>query len=122
MRAPDLLEQLKSLGLTLTVVDGELRAGPKAALTEEARTLIREHRDELVQALSAKVYCAACRNIRMAEVVIPGEGGRFVWGCAKGHMEHGHSTPELRNLLAPDSCRRALDFVPIAIMNTTAQA
>src|SRR5687767_9346864 len=104
MSALDVLGHLKSTGLRLYLTGDALRVEPKAALTEVSRTLIREHRAELVQALSAKVYCAGCRNIRMAEVMIPGEGGRFVWGCAKGHMRHGHSTPELRNLLAPKSC------------------
>jgi hypothetical protein len=117
MSAIDLLGHLKSAGLRLYLTGDALRVEPKSALTEESKTLIREHRAKLVQALSAKVHCAGCRNIRMAEVVIPGEGGRFLWGCAKGHMEHGHSTPELRSLLAPDSCRRALDFEPVAIMD-----
>jgi hypothetical protein len=117
MSALDILRHLKSTGLHLYLTGDALRVEPKAALTEEARTLILEHRAELVRTLSAKVHCDACRNIRMAEVVIPGEGRRFVWGCAKGHMEHGHSTPELRNLLAPESCLAALDFVPVAILD-----
>jgi hypothetical protein len=57
------------------------------------------------------IYCAACRHLRMSEVRIPGIGGRFIWGCAKGHMEHGHSTPALGGLTAPDSCLQAKDYL-----------
>jgi hypothetical protein len=117
MTALDILGHLKSTGLRLYLTGDALRVEPKAALTEEARTLIREHRAELVQALSAKVHRAACRNIRMADVVIPGEGGRYIWYCARGHLEHGHSTPELRNLHAPESCLATLDFAPVAILD-----
>jgi hypothetical protein len=50
----------------------------------------------------------------MAEVMIPDVGSRFVWSCAKGHIEHGHTTtPELHGLSAPESCVGAGDYSPI---------
>jgi hypothetical protein len=61
-----------------------------------------------------QLACSGCKNLRMAEVPAPGllPPYRFVWGCAKGHLEHGHTTPDLRMLAAPDSCLAAGDHEP----------
>jgi hypothetical protein len=58
----------------------------------------------------AQRFCATCRNLRMSEIKIPGIGGRFFWGCAAGHMEHGHATPALGQLTASESCLQAGDY------------
>jgi hypothetical protein len=64
----------------------------------------------------AKVYCHGCKNIRMEQVYIHGHGGRYFWHCAKGHLEHGHTTPQLHNVTAPESCTKSNHFVPIALI------
>lgn len=117
MGAADLLTRLQQMGLTLSAQGEKIRAEPKGALTDELRALIRDNKLELLQVLGAHQpprelgKCAACRNLRMSEVKIPGVGGRFVWGCAKGHIEHGHTTPELHRLIAPEPCLRAGDYL-----------
>lgn len=61
------LAQLQDMGLTLTVEGDTLRAGPKAAMTEEARALIRAHKDDLLAALEHAnldtLLAAACRGV-----------------------------------------------------------
>ncbi len=52
MGAPDLLNVLRGMGLHLSAQGSELHVGPRAAITEDARRLIREHKPELLEALT----------------------------------------------------------------------
>jgi TubC N-terminal docking domain len=109
-----LIAELAARSIALTAKGDTLHVkAPPGALTPGLRDEIKAHKPELLKALSVKLYCAACRNLRMAEVMIPGEGRRYVWGCARGHMEHGHTTPNLHRLIAPESCLKAGDYLPI---------
>ena len=47
------LNELQSMGLHLSLHGELLRVEPKAAITNEARTLIRAQKEELIQALSS---------------------------------------------------------------------
>jgi hypothetical protein len=47
----DALATIRAAGITLSVEDGNLIARPKAAVTDEARRLIRENKTELMRAL-----------------------------------------------------------------------
>ena len=100
----------EGLRLALTPVGGLSYLGDEAIVARWLPVL-REHRNALLEVLSAP--CAACRNLRMAEVQIPDVGARFVWGCSKGHMEHGHGTPDLSHLRAPMACAAAGHFAPV---------
>ena len=51
MGAPDLLQQLRAVGLALTVEEDRLIVKPRERLTDPDREAIRAHRDELVQLL-----------------------------------------------------------------------
>lgn len=51
MEAPDVLGRLQSLGLTLSTDGNNLMVEPKAAITAEARALIRQHKSELLARL-----------------------------------------------------------------------
>jgi hypothetical protein len=51
MGAIDLLEHLSGIGLTVNLAGDELQVGPRAALTDDARALIRTHKGELIAAL-----------------------------------------------------------------------
>lgn len=53
MRAPDILGRLQNLGLYLSAEGETLRAEPKAAITDEARALIRQHKLQLLALLKA---------------------------------------------------------------------
>jgi hypothetical protein len=52
MGAPDVLARLSARGVRLERDGAALVATPKAALTDELRALIRQHKPELLQALS----------------------------------------------------------------------
>lgn len=51
MGAPDLIARLSALGVRLSREGDGIRVAPRSALTDEARTLIREHKAELLAAL-----------------------------------------------------------------------
>jgi hypothetical protein len=53
MGAPDLLARLSALGVRLSREGDGIRVAPRSALTDEARTLILEHKAELLAALPA---------------------------------------------------------------------
>src|SRR5450759_2760366 len=53
MGASDLLTQLRCFGLTIEADGGALRVSPRFALTDQTRALIREHKAELLDVLSA---------------------------------------------------------------------
>lgn len=53
MGAPDLIARLSALGLRLAREGDGIRVAPRAALTDEARSLIRAHKAELLQVLAA---------------------------------------------------------------------
>jgi hypothetical protein len=68
MDAADALESLRQDGFTLSAADGRLIVVPASRLTDEARTLIRQHRDAFLVILaseppsqSAKVNTAPIR-------------------------------------------------------------
>lgn len=112
MTVSDLLNRVESAGARLKIDGGKLKAyGP---LPDELMAELRAHKPELLKLLSERPACAICRNLRMAEVPAPGllPPYRFMWGCSKGHLEHGHTTPDLRLLMAPDSCLAAGDHRP----------
>jgi hypothetical protein len=52
--APDVLARLSALGVWLTREGEAIRAAPRSALTDEARSLIRAHKGELLAALGDK--------------------------------------------------------------------
>lgn len=52
MGAPDLLHALQSQGLRVWAKGDRLLVAPKERITDETRALIREHKAELLQALS----------------------------------------------------------------------
>jgi len=53
MGAPELIARLSSLGIRL-IRDGDvIRAAPRSALTDETRTMIRQHKAELLAALAS---------------------------------------------------------------------
>lgn len=56
MDAPSILRKLKLCGITLTLTDDKIVACPASLLTDAHRTLIREHKSELVSALSVATY------------------------------------------------------------------
>lgn len=51
MNAPDILAHLRHMGMSLALDKENIRVSPKAAITDNARALIRAHRNELVVAL-----------------------------------------------------------------------
>ena len=58
------LTAIRAMGITLSVDGGNLLAKPKAAITEEARSLIREHKAELLEALSKPALLVeACQGV-----------------------------------------------------------
>ncbi|MBE7562320.1 hypothetical protein H7F10_04995 [Acidithiobacillus sp. HP-6] len=48
-----LVEKLRTAGLTLSTIGGNLKVGPAVLLTDELRQAIREHRDEMIRILAA---------------------------------------------------------------------
>jgi hypothetical protein len=106
MTSADLLARLHSLGVVLKASDDKLHIDAPKGAVGDLMAELRAHKAELLKLLSERPACAICRNLRMAEVPAPGllPPYRFIWGCAKGHLDHGHTTPDLRLLLAPDSC------------------
>lgn len=52
MGAPDLLNVLRGTGLHLSAQGSELHVSPRAAITEDTRQLIREHKPEILKALT----------------------------------------------------------------------
>jgi hypothetical protein len=79
----DILAELRAAGIALSVDGGNLVATPKAALTDELRSLIRDHKAELVAELAApgellkprgpvnphEVLAAACDGVGIAPEV-----------------------------------------------------
>lgn len=82
MGAQDVLGHLRALGLALEASGGNILARPREALTLEARRLIREHKAELLTALSAGAEARRARALgllaenpaRRIAVVCDGEG------------------------------------------------
>jgi hypothetical protein len=52
MDLPILLSEIEDAGLTIAIEDGGLRVRPRERLTDRLRGLIRDHKDELIDALS----------------------------------------------------------------------
>ena len=53
MGAPDLLGLLQGMGLNLVAHGADLHVSPRTAITDEARRLIREHKQELLAAITS---------------------------------------------------------------------
>lgn len=110
----DLLARLRDLDVRLSVRGDKLHvSAPKEVLTQALLDELRPHKAALLRLLSRRPTCSGCANLRMAEV--PWDRPpyhRFVWGCARGHLEHGHTLPDLHYLEAPDSCLIAGDHKP----------
>lgn len=53
MTAADLLQRVRAAGVHLSIEAGRIVASPRAAITEELRTLIRANKAALLEALSA---------------------------------------------------------------------
>jgi hypothetical protein len=51
MGAPNPLTALRGMGLTISAHGGELHVAPRAAITDEARRIIRAHKPEILAAL-----------------------------------------------------------------------
>ncbi len=56
MGAPDVLARLSALGLRLIPEGGNIRIFPASVLTDEARTLIRAHKAELLSILGNREF------------------------------------------------------------------
>lgn len=112
MSAESVIRKARAAGVELTVNGDRIRYRGLQSAIDELLPLLRANKAELLKLLSDRPPCSGCRNLRMAEVLVPGllPPYRFVWGCAKGHLEHGRTTPDLRFLQAPDSCLAAGDF------------
>ena len=71
MGAPEILTQLRSLGLTLTVRREKLRIEPKSKITDETRFLVRDSKDDLLaylclssEASHERATAIACQDDR----------------------------------------------------------
>ena len=62
MGAPDVLAQLSALGVTLSREGDALIARPRSALTDQARDMIRAHKQELLAALGSTGDAAEARR------------------------------------------------------------
>jgi hypothetical protein len=111
MSAAALIDRVKAAGGRLRIDGGKLKVSAPAPLPDDILAQLRAYKPELLRLLTDRPPCSGCRNLRMAEVPAPGllPPYRFVWFCSKGHLEHGHTTPDLRLLVAPDSCLAAGD-------------
>lgn len=82
MDAPDILDRLTAAGISLKPLpDGTLWATPRAALTDEMRVLIRQHRAELLQALSTDPLpdpTAEARRQRVLEMLNRNPTAKYV--------------------------------------------
>ncbi len=76
MGAPDVLAHLSALGVRLSRDRDALIAGPRSALTDEARAMIRAHKAELLAALDAPADPAAeARRLRLLAMLAEWPGG-----------------------------------------------
>lgn len=99
MGAPDILEHLHGIGLTLTAAGDCLLVEPRDAITDEARELIRENKEALL-----RVLCAP---------VLPPELDGLIGLVAMVHGFTNDQTREAREIAAGDivsalTCFRAL--------------
>lgn len=62
MNAPEILERLTKAGIRLSAKGGNIIAKPKAAVTPEVVELIRAHKPELLQCLTADPAASARRQ------------------------------------------------------------
>ena len=102
MGAPDVLRSLQNLGLTLTADGERLLVGPSECITDNARSLIREHKAELLILVGGKenafARAAVGPSIRMAlhschpTFNLPAAGRRGV----TGHFGQGYASPNAR--------------------------
>jgi hypothetical protein len=75
MGAPDILQHLAAAGVRLTRNGGNLIATPKAAVTPDVLHLIRQHKPELLEALSGEPLNvpAAAHTLAPADPARPGD-------------------------------------------------
>lgn len=117
-----ILAQLSAQGIRLQRDGGNLVVTPREALTDELRELIRDHKPELLQAISnppealalhaGNLACDGCQHIGMVQEPRPSDSRRFFWfKCGRGHSMIETAYHGERVLLAPASCA---DFEPKA--------
>src|SRR5687767_1561206 len=78
MGAPDILTSLKSMGLRLSPRGSSIWVEPKAAITDEARLIIREHKIELLGLLTpnpADAHEALTKAVEERAAVMEYDGG-----------------------------------------------
>ena len=76
MGAPDILQHLAAAGVKLTRNGGNLIATPKAAVTPDVLYLIRQHKPELLEALSGEPP----NMLAAAPTIAPAERGAVTAG------------------------------------------
>ena len=76
MGAPDLLEQLRAVGVRLWVEGGALVAEPRRALTDDLRAAIRAHKPELLAALQATETKRSSLAVVRLRLLMEAEDGR----------------------------------------------
>jgi hypothetical protein len=79
----DILNDLRTVGLTLWADRDGLRVGPSACLTDEIRAAIREHKGELCAAVAMREQLRAQAQARgwpaFDVILADGTGYRFSW-------------------------------------------
>lgn len=83
MGAPDLLNVLKGMGLRLTAHGSNLHVAPRTAITDEARSMIRDHKAELLAALQTSADSGTATNVE------PGSDPRRLAADAVAQRRHG---------------------------------
>ncbi len=135
MTPAEILNAVQAAGVHLRVHDGQLLASPKEKLTDEVRTLVREHRGEILAALTTRQPehahahgvpdvlptttrsapdhggdCMGCTHLLMRVEHHEGTRRVFFWRCERGHpLLEGRNFGE-RVLLAPPACETTGDF------------
>lgn len=67
MTASDTLAHLTALGVRLSRKGADLLAGPRSALTDDVRALIRQHKAELLDLLADdRRHCRTCAELTAA--------------------------------------------------------
>ena len=88
MTATDVIDACRTRGVTLFVADGEVRyRAPQGAFTDELRTVVRQHKAELLELLppapapSHIARCSKCGGTNWGYSGQYAEDGAEVWRC-----------------------------------------
>lgn len=111
MTPADIITAARTANVKLSLNGDRVHLSGPAQAVESLRSLVRAHKAELLKLLVNRPPCSGCANLRMTEIPVPGltPPYRFVWGCARGHLDNGFTLPDLPALRAPDSCVTAGD-------------